>query len=786
MRYLRLFERKFELMENRQFTLTSFKDNPALLKHLIVKDGQQQFDFSMSKAKVTRSGRKYYQLGDISLAIRKDFDTWSFYNSKDDQTFESCPLDIVRNWKVLHHDQEVDFSISLGNSTKDVIEIGGLGMAMIFNQFLTGNTLDESHNNCVFVDPYIGNDAGYLQGTRLSGDSPTLLVTSKENAHFEAYRPLHDDQTKLGVTFEGFYEWTIFSKAYAQQQWYGKRQWNKPTSMFLKPGESQKFTLRFTAVNKPAEIPEALNHLGIPCAKSIPGYVIHGEENATLTIDSNQDIKRVEVNPIGALSIFRKGDMSFSIKRAQDYLGQADVLITYQDGSKQTINYMVLESAQSSVKKLAEFHVAHQWLDEPDQFNRQHSFITYDRDAHKKVLNDPRVFISGVSDEVGAGPNLLMAMKNWLMPNKEQIRLLEEYIDDVLWGHLQNKDNYSIRASLKYAGPDSQYSWAAWDKKRSEDTWRAYNYPHQAAIYWVMYQLARNYDGLVTNHDWKWYLLHAYRTVMAMHEFCGPNDFLYLEQFGLMVGSIHLRILGDLKKENLDKEAANFENYMKERYSIWQQLKYPYGSEMPWDSTGQEEIYTWCHYFGDKPKSKQTVDAVLAYTPSIPHWGYNGAARRYFDSFVYGKSELMVRLFGHYGSTLNAIPILDSYKADRSDDLYYLKVGYAASTSALTMIDRNGFGSMGFMADPAVMDFEPYTGDYGQSFYGYAYEAGQFVHYDATSGWGSFGGNLELDQNIMLLEPLDAFKKRIFIHSYYNNIQIVSETLPIKNVLGSV
>ena len=40
---------------------------------------------------------------------------------------------------------------------------------MIFNNMITGRNLKEAHEKCSFFDPYIGQDAGYLQVTRLSG-----------------------------------------------------------------------------------------------------------------------------------------------------------------------------------------------------------------------------------------------------------------------------------------------------------------------------------------------------------------------------------------------------------------------------------------------------------------------------------------------------------------------------------------------------------------------------------------------------------------------------------------
>lgn len=767
----------------RRFELEKSTNNDAILTKLAVTNGDGNFDFGTSKSKEKRDGKGYYQLGDINISLRTIFNPWDTYRTAFDEDLTDCPLDVSREWQTATDGTETIFTIKLTNPTKEEYEVGGLGVPLVFNQILTDNTLDESHQNCVFSDPYIGNDAGYVQVTRLSGDEPTLLVTPGKNAHFEAYRPLNDDKTPRRVTFEGFYEWTIFSFAYAESDWFDQKHWNKPTSLILKPGDSQEFSLRFTVIDSQADVPQELHRLGMPVVDSVPGYTIHGTETAHLTVDSKSPVSSIKVSPANALDLYKAGDGSYKLAGTGDYYGYADVLIQYQDGTRQTINYFVLDAANTAVKKLADFHVKNQWLEDDDKYGRKHAFMTYDRDAKQKVLSERRTFISGVSDEVGAGPNLLMAAKNLLMPDKHQVHLLEEYVDDVLWGKLQNKEDYSIRASLYYTDENSPYSWASWDKSRSEETWRAYNYPHQATIYWIMYRLARNYDGLVTNHDWQWYLEHAYQTVMAMHKFATKDKFMYLEQFGLMVGSAHLWILKDLEYEGWNEKAESYEEYMRLRYTIWASLKYPYGSEMPWDSTGQEEIYVWCDYFGDMGKAKQTVDAVKAYTPSIPNWGYNGAARRYFDSAVYGKREEMGRLFGHYGSPLNAIPLLMSYKEHHSDDLYLLKVGYAASTSALTTINPDGFGSMGYLANPDVMDFEPYTGDYGQSFYGYMHEAGQFVHFDPQAGWLSFGGEVEVDGSTIVVTPTDAFHRRLFIHGENGDLEIKSETAPIKNVL---
>lgn len=762
-----------------QFELEQISTEKPLIKKLICRDGDNQFDFSTSKAKVKRDGQGFYQLGDLEIAIRSldHYKQWAFYRTKDDQTLSTLPLNIHRKWQV--EGDHVVFNVEIENPTADHYEIGGLGFAMIFNQIFTNNTLDESHTNSGFIDPYTGLDAGYLQVTRLNGQAPALLVLPQKGTQFEAYRPLLDDQTHRDVHFEGFYEWTVFSKAYYRTEWNSKRQWNDATSTVIAPNETRHFGLQFVGIQNPRDIPTTLLDKQLPTVDSLPGYVLHGDEDAKLYIHSKQPISSMTTFPEGVIDVeAEKSNAVYRINRSGDRHGQVRLTIRYEDGIRQTINYFATQSAKENVQRLADFHMTHQWVTKDDQFGRKHSFMTYDRDDDRQVLNEERSFISGDSDEAGAGPNLLMAMKNLLMPDAEQVKRLERYVDEVLWTHLQN-DDYSIKASLYYSDQHGIYGW---NKERSSETWRAYNYPHQATIYWVMYRLARNYDGLVTNHNWQWYLKQAYETVMAMHRFCGKDAFLSLEQYGLMVGSVHLLIFNDLQNEHWEAETNAFRNYMHFRYRIWAGLQYPYGSEMPWDSTGQEEVYTWCRYFGDEPKAEQTVQSIMAYTPAIPHWGYNGASRRYFDSFVYGKLYRISREFNHYASSLNAIPILDDYKKTHQNDLYQLKVGYAASTSPLTSIDQRGFASMAFLADPAVMDFDPYTSDYGQAFYGYVHDAGQYVYHDAKKGWLSFGGRLIDHGQQLTLTPEDAFQRRLFLHDDRLNFEIFSETTAIKQV----
>jgi hypothetical protein len=197
-------------------------------------------------------------------------------------------------------------------------------------------------------------------------------------------------------------------------------------------------------------------------------------------------------------------------------------------------------------------------------------------------------------------------------------------------------------------------------------------------------------------------------------------------QYGLMVGSVWAHLLRDLQREAEAEEsngvwaiaAAGIEEFMRERAEVWAKLRFPFGSEMPWDSTGQEEVYTWTKHFGFYNQSNATLAAVLSYMPAVPSWGYNGNARRYFDFAVYGGENFGTeREFMHYGAPLNAIVALDAFRTDPSD-LHLLRIGIGGIAGSLTNINStNGVASMGWHGSAEYMHRDPwscgaYTTDY--------------------------------------------------------------------------
>jgi len=788
-----------------KLTLVRSSQTVAALKPKNAND----FDFTPGDLLVARSNDGYMHLGDITLRLRAgDSGEWKNYSTSAARNPVTAlptstgvlasadlaptlppdvPLQLTRSWVLANGKLALRFTLK--NKSTSVVEIGAVGIPMIFNNVLNDRSLEAAHAACSFYDPYIGEDAGYLQVTRLSGHGPALLVVPDGKTQFEAYNPILDkpnswgakpiftDATPRSITFEGFYEWMVHSQAYAENEWKNVQPWNPATKLILAPAQTQTYGVEFLLSDSIRHIEKTLTDNQRPVAVGIPGYVLPTDIDGRLFLKYPKAVKSLQVEPKGALTVSK---ISSSSPTAQSYSvkgntwGRSRLTVTYADGLVQTIHYFVTKPERQVVADMGHFLTTKQWFtDTNDPFHRAPSVMTYDREANQIVMQDSRVWIAGLGDEGGGGGWISALMKQWIDPDKKEIGKLQQFIDETLWGGLQYKDGpkqYGVRKSLFYYQPDQMpagfyrsdfdwSSWTSWNKQHAERVDRSYDYPHVVAAYWVMYRLARNHEGLVTNHPWDWYLKNAYETSVAMTKYAGEYGI-----FGQMEGTIFVQLLNDLKVEGMKAEAEDLETKMRARADRWKGEAYPFGSEMPWDSTGQEEVYAWTKYFGYQDKADVTLNAILGYDPTIPHWGYNGSARRYWDFIFAAKDRRLERQLHHYGSSLNAIPVLAEYR-EHPDDLYLLRVGYGGIMGALTDIDHEGFASAAFHSFPDMLKNDPITGDYGPNFFGHAWNTATYVVNDPELGWQAFGGNLTASKTALKITPRDSYRARVYLAS---------------------
>lgn len=762
------------------------------------------FDFLPIGRAAERAGNGYNHLGDIHLKLRSGAGGWRDFSSSRQRVpvralpgspgtvaaaditasmGAGLPLRIVREWVKDGNGPALRFTLT--NTSAQPVEIGALGMPMTFDNIITDRDLEQAHAKASFADPYIGRDAGYVQVTRLNGAGPALLVLPERATPLEAYVPIPTlretggkavivEASPRAQTSEGFYDWTVASAAYAQTDWVkAGKPWNDPTSIRLAPGERRTIGLRFVTAPSIRAIEPTLMAEKRPVAIGVPGYVVPTDIDATLFVRAPSAITGIESYPASALTVetqeAKPGWTRLAVRGHQ--WGRARLTLRYADGSAQTVQYFVTKPLEQTMADLGRFSTTKQWFEgKGDPFGRSPGILTYDREANRIVTADPRVWISGMSDEGGAGSWVAAIMKQLDNPDAAEIARIEQMVDTTIVGRLQVADGPQaggVKKSLFYYDPATfpnlyqptkdWQSWTSWKKDQADDLGRAYNYPHVAAGHWVLYRTARNHPGLTRVHDWQWYLDHAYQTIVAM-----MRDAPHYAQFGLMEGDVFVDILTDLKREGWTRQAATVEGLMKARADHWKTLRYPFGSEMAWDSTGQAEVYAWMRYFGYGPQADVTREVILGYDPSIPHWGYNGNARRYWDFLYGGKYPRLERQIHHYGSTLNAVPLFDSFRRNPAD-MHLLRVAYGGLMGGITNIDQQGASSAAFHSWPDKMDWDPYSGDYGMGFFGHAYAAATYLVDDPTLGWLGYGGNLLETGETIRIAPKDGARSRLFI-----------------------
>ncbi|KAI1103730.1 hypothetical protein F4804DRAFT_309402 [Jackrogersella minutella] len=681
------------------------------------------------------------------------------------------PLNVTREWLDVSGDLGLRFTI--GNTGKSPVEIGSLGFPAEFNSIFTNREAADTQRLCSLSDPYVAMHAGYIRVSPVRGTGAALVVTPLGDTPLEAYRNL--DETAYAATdygsqtFEGLYEWQVLSKAWAENEWKGVQPWNTPSSKTLQPGQTLQFGVRFSVAKSGVrDIDAAVRKTGTPVAFGVPGYIIPRGATAQLFLQANSSAVSFSSEPVESLAFSQLSEDSYGITPSPTFWGRSRLTIDYEDGKTQTIHYYVTKAGSEALADMGRFLTTEQWFtNTSDPFGRAPSVMTYDYEAKEIVTQDPRVWIAGLSDEGGVGAYLAAMAKQAIQPDPAEVSKLETFVDKVLWRTIETTD-FAVRKSIFYYDPSalpgyvysSSFDWTSWTSWNEDDSYavdRAYDYVHVAAAYWSLYRVARAYPEIVKSHDWTWYLTQAYSTVIR-----GMQPDVGYNQLGLMGETVFGEILTDLTREGLTTQAGALTKAMRSRAAQWDTEEVPYGSEQSWDSTGQEGVYYWSKYFGFTNTATKTVNSVLGYTPTVPHWGWNGNARRYWDNIYGGKLQRIERQIHHYGSGLNALVLLSAFRSDPSDT-YLLQVGYGGTSGPLSNINEAGFASASFHSWPDTLKWDGYSGDYGPGFLGMVLGSGTYVARHDTFGLLAYGGVLSADGPTVTVLTNGPVGRKVFI-----------------------
>lgn len=122
----------------------------------------------------------------------------------------------------------------------------------------------------------------------------------------------------------------------------------------------------------------------------------NGTKLLSVATDTPSALKLGEAAPATA-----KGWLSIPLQATGD--GRPRVTLRYSDHSVQVLNYRTLPAFDEHIETFGRFQADTAFFTASDPFRRSPSFMPWDRELNKTVLNDKRTFIVGLSDDAGAG-----------------------------------------------------------------------------------------------------------------------------------------------------------------------------------------------------------------------------------------------------------------------------------------------------------------------------------------------------------------------------------------------
>lgn len=205
------------------------------------------------------------------------------------------------------------------------------------------------------------------------------------------------------------------------------------------------------------------------------------------------------------------------------------------------------------------------------------------------------------------------------------------------------------------------------------------------------------------------------------------------------------------------------------------------GSEFAWDTTGQEEAYIWGEFFNETVLASSALNQILAYTPLVPNWAWHGSAYGMGDFGNNGwLSRENERVLQHYRSGLNSIPTTEAFLRNPTD-MYALRLAAGSISGVLTNIDEDGAPAMAYHGTPAMMVWDPASGDHGLAFYGHSHDTQSFVVTSPDLGDLCYFCDLNSTAGGgLLVIPRDSYRRTVYIAAL--GLQIRSDAGTIGNV----
>ncbi|RYG23331.1 hypothetical protein EON82_14345 [bacterium] len=697
------------------------------------------------------------KLGDINLAFRNPGESWQTATT----TGRATPNGTVgENLNVSstfgQKGGRLVWQIRVKNVSDNPLEIGGLSTPLPMR-----TRFDRSSKSSVLKHSFVSGAGSFIFWMRPDSVGPYLTMTPLKGTALEYW------SRAQGGTYQVF----AHSASEVPKIRENKGSWRLPhTSRLLKPGETAEYGYVFEWSKDYQAVRDLLARNGKLDVQVAPGMTVPNDLFADVAFRSSVPIQGIQaehpaqtdIKPVGS----RGGYRIYRIRFRR--LGENRLTVRQSGGAKTYLEFFSTQPVETLIKKRAAFIAKMQERDASKWYNGL--LCEWNQQTGVRLTPDNYDQIKGwriyevTCDDPGLSKPAYLAAKNAEYPVQKEVDALDHYIDEFVWGGLQQTTQEKYPYGI-YGIPDWKQNREskAEDKTKGVDhVWRPYDYPHITLMYHGMYRIASQNPSIRTRLSAKEYLKRAYGTANAM--FTVPRQVIKWSAYdtGFYNEIVIPKLIEDLRKNGMAKEASTLAAHWAKKVQTFASGKVDlFRSEYAFDSTGFESTAEFAAEamrngaaLGiDRAKAKIFLEKQLA--ANLFCRGVIEPAYYYLGSDYRGGGGDGYTL--SYMSPMGGYGVLDYALNYAKEPASYLRLGYQSILSSWALMNTGTAGSnYGYWFPGAANDggtgggFEPAA--YGKTWLDQPHGRGSW-YYSCETDLG-YCGTLRVARTMVVDDPI--------------------------------
>lgn len=507
----------------------------------------------------------------------------------------------------------LEWTIRIKNNLETPVEIKEVKIPIPINQYFRYDD-EYKYEKCFLRHSCLCGENGWIYWQSTGGTNPVLVMKAEGDTSLCYYEIEKDGPLGRICKIEGTFEGAFCIFPYFRKNKFSS---GKEKILCLTGKEEKRIQFTFGILPAIEDLKDWLPKQGGFYAEAVPGMTVPAGQPNYLYIYTNC-MPEVRMDcPDDVCGKVIREKCRYKIPVILNGYGRRKIFIHLGDRVSE-LEMFGIEEPGRIFEKQGDF-IAKKQFETDEQDPCFHGLLMWDLAVEHRINascnpHGPDWFAGG-SDEIGLVSGLFLSEKNRYMPVKKEVYVLQQYCRDFLEQRLTEMPGYKVHRMVPW-----YTMFDDWKGRGADDVWRAFNYIHVSNTFYNMYEIAQNYtfefleDPLV-------YLKKAWNYAMAMFQYWMFPGGTGATEYGNMGEHMTvLELLPALKREGMEREAEALESYIHKKADFFAGKRYPYGSEMAYDTTAYEAVYAYGKYLGDARVMKDTVRVVQANRGRNPVW----------------------------------------------------------------------------------------------------------------------------------------------------------------------